>query len=74
MDLRGIPFNPTGPASSLMMRLDTAQTGFTLNNVYEIIGLVVDSDPALPAPKPFAITFNDAGKLAVVDTSKLVRA
>lgn len=73
MDLRGIPFNPTGPASSLMMRLDSAQAGFTVGNTYEIIGLVVDSDAALAQPKPYAITFNDAGHLAVVDTSKLSR-
>ena len=73
MDLRGIPFNPTGPASSLMMRLSDPQAGFTVGNIYEVVALVVDSDAALPQPKPYAVTFNDNGRFAVVDTAKLTR-
>ena len=71
MDLRSIPITVTGPGSSLIMELTAAASGFTVGNRYEVIGLVVDTDPALPKPKPYAVTFTDAGVLDVVDVTKL---
>jgi hypothetical protein len=76
-DIRAISLTPpgapwAGDSGGIVMELETAETGFTVGNAYEVLSLLVDSAPV--PPKPYAVCFNDDGYLRIVDLGKLKRA
>ncbi len=74
MDIRGIPLNSSVSFLQPSIVLDQPQAGFTLGQAYNIYALMVDSDAALPSPKPYFLTTDDTGHFRILDASKVRRA
>jgi hypothetical protein len=68
MDLRGIPLNYNGPGNTFAFVLEVTEPGMTVDNTYEIFGLVVDCAPS--PPKPYALTADDSKHFHLLELSK----
>jgi hypothetical protein len=71
-DHRGIPpFVAGGPVFLTPLELETAEPNMTVGNQYELVALLVDSQPV--PPKPFALMLDDTGHFRLVDLGKVRR-
>ncbi len=74
MDIRGIPLNSSVSFLQPSIMMEQATQGFTIGQAYNIYALMIDSDAALPSPKPYFLTTDDTGHFRILDASKVRRA
>jgi hypothetical protein len=72
-DIRSISLVPgwQGSNSRIVMELEATEPNMTIGNQYELVALLVDSQPV--PPKPFALMLDDTGHFRLVDLGKVRR-